>query len=453
MNTPTAIAGNPPTLPSAENLSRHAELAIAVAKKSGADAAEVSLSVSNALTVAVRQGELESVEFQQDHDFSIGVYFGERRASASSTDLSENAIRQSVQAACQIAQHTEADPWQGLADPEDLATEFPDLDLDHPWDINVETATDLARRCEQAAFDHDSRIANSEGASVDTHRGISLYANSHGFSGHHCGTRHSIDCTVLAGKGDAQERDYDYSSSRLPEQLRSPEQIGQAAAKRTLRRLDPRSLTTCEVPILFEPRMARGLIARCVSAVSGGSLYRRASFLLDSAGSQLFPEFMNISQRPGLKTAQGSANFDGEGVRTRDRELIQNGVLTGYVLGSYSARRLGLKTTGNAGGTYNLLVSGGRLDFDGLLREMGTGLLITEMMGQGANMLTGDYSRGAAGLWIENGEIAYAVDEITVAGNLRNMYSAIRELGTDIDSTGNIQCGSILIDGMIVAGA
>ena len=447
---PAQLSGT--ALPDHDQLARSAELALEVARRAGADAADISISVSHALTVGVRRGELETVEFQQDHDVSIGVYYGERHAAASSTDLSEASIRQSVAAACEMARYTEADPWQGLADPERLAREFPDLQLEFPWSLDVDAARDIALRCEQAAFDHDPRISNSEGAGVDTHHGISLYANSHGFAGSHRGTRHSIDCTVLAGDGDSLERDYDYSSARNPEALASPEAIGRAAAMRCLRRMDPQKLSTRQVPVLFEPRLARGLIARFVSAISGGALYRKASFLLDSAGEQLFPEFISISERPHLHAAQGSAAFDAEGVATCDRELVEAGVLTGYVLSSYSARRLGLATTGNAGGTHNLLVSAGGLDFDGLLKEMGTGLIVTEMMGQGANMLTGDYSRGAAGLWVENGEIAYPVEEITVAGNLRDMFRAIRAVGSDIDRMGNIQCGSLLVDGMIVAG-
>lgn len=441
-------------LPEADDLARLAEQVLDQARAAGATAAEISLSVSRALTVAVRRGELETVEHQRDHDVGISVYFGQRRAGASSTDLSPASLAAAVDQACEMARHVQEDPWQGLADPQRMATRFPELETEHPWALDVETAAQLATRCEDAAFAADPRIRNSEGASVDSHHGINLYANSHGFVGHHRGTRHSIDCSVLAAEteGDDQERDYDYSADRNPARLAAPEQVGASAAQRALRRLNPKPVKTCQVPVLFEPRLARGLITRFVAAISGGNLYRKASFLLDSIDQQIFPNGMSIVQRPHLPGALGSAAFDAEGVATVDRDLITDGILRGYVLGSYSARRLGLESTGNAGGTYNLLVSPGSKDLAELIGEMDRGLIVTEMMGQGANMLTGDYSRGAAGLWVENGEIAHAVDEITVAGNLRDMYRSIREVGSDVDICGNIRCGSMLIDGMTVAG-
>lgn len=453
-----ATVADSPRLPDAAELERLAERVLQCARAAGASAAEVSVSVAHALTVGVRRGELETVEYQQDHDAGISVYFGQQRAEASSTDLSQAALDSAVAQACEMARLTQEDPWQGLADAELMAREFPDLDLEHPWDLDVQAASDIAAACEEAAFAADARICNSEGASVDTHHGISVYANSHGFCGHHRGTRHAMDCTVLAAesKGADQERDYDYSSDRDPARLMSPQQVGESAARRALRRLQPRSIATCQAPVLFEPRLARGLIARFIAAISGGALYRRASFLLESAGEPVFPDGFSIVQRPHLRAALGSAAFDSEGVATRDRDLVAEGVVQGYVLGSYSARRLGLQSTGNAGGTYNLLVTQTgqpERDYEELVREMGTGLIVTEMMGQGANMLTGDYSRGAAGLWVENGEITHAVDEVTVAGNLRDMYRHIVALGSDVDVCGNIRCGSMLIDGMTIAGS
>lgn len=439
-------------LPAARDLTDIAGSALEEARRGGASSAEVSLSVSRALTVNLRKGEIESVEFQRDRDLGITVYFGQRRGAATTTDLAPGAIREAVQHACAIARHTGEDRFAGLADVGDMARDFPDLDLDHPWVLDVDAAVELAREAESAALSADPRITNSEGAAVDTRRGLSVYANTHGFVGHHRGTQHSLSCAVIAGEGDGMQRDYWYSLSRDAKHLEPAAEIGRRAADRTIRRLDPRGLSTRSVPVLFVPELARGLFGSFIGAISGSALYRKASFLLDQMGQPVFAPGIQIAQRPHLRGAMGSSSYDHEGVATRDRDLVVDGVLQGYVLGSYSARRLGLKTTGNAGGVFNLIVEPGSHSFEDLVRDMGTGLIVTEMMGQGVNMVTGDYSRGAAGFWVENGEIAYPVAEITIAGNLREMFRRIKAVGNDVDLRGNIRCGSVLIDEMMVAG-
>jgi PmbA protein len=439
-------------LPDASELGSLAQRTIEWAASAGATAAEASLSISTALTVNVRKQAIESVEFQRDRDLGITVYFGKRRGHASTSDLSDKAVGEAIQHACAIAQFTGEDPYAGLADKQRMATAFPALDLDHPWDLSVDGAVELAREAEACALEFDLRISNSEGAGVDTRRGISVYANSHGFVGHQQGTQHSLSCAVIAGSGDGMQRDYWYTASRHAGEMEAAAQVGRKAAERSLRRLQPRSLDTRRAPVLFVPELARGLFGSFIGAISGSALYRKASFLLDQVGQAVFAPHINIRQRPHLLRAMGSTAYDLEGVATVDRDLVLDGVLQGYVLGSYSARRLGLQTTGNAGGVFNLLIESGTLDHDGLLREMGTGLVVTEMMGQGVNPVTGDYSRGAAGFWVENGAIAYPVAEITIAGNLRDMYKAIRAVGNDVDARGNIRCGSVLVDSMMIAG-
>ncbi len=437
---------------SAQTLCTLAAETVARARRAGASAAEVSLSDGTALTVNVRKGEIESVEFQRDRDLGVTVYFGQRRGHASTSDLSHRAIGEALEHACAIARHTGEDPHAGLADPERMARHFPDLDLDHPWPLAVDAAVELAREAEAAALQLDPRISNSEGAGLDTRRGISAYANSHGFVGHQQGTQHSLSCAVIAGTGDDMQRDYWYSAARVPAALEPAAQIGRRAAERSLARLHPRQLETRRAPVLYVPELARGLFGSFIGAISGSALYRKASFLLDHAGQPVFAPQVNIAQRPHLARAMGSTAYDQEGVATLDRELVVAGVLQGYVLGSYSARRLGLQSTGNAGGVFNLLVQPGTLDFDGMLREMDTGLVVTELMGQGVNPVTGDYSRGAAGFWVERGVIAYPVAGITVAGNLRDMYLGIRAIGSDVDTRGNIRSGSVLIESMTIAG-
>ena len=439
-------------LPDVAELCAQAAQAVERARKAGATAAEASLGVGTALTVNVRKGEIESVEFQRDRDLGITVYFGQRRGHASTSDLSDKAVGEAIEHACAIARFTGEDPYAGLADAERMAVTFPELDLDHPWPLDVDKAVALAREAETTALQFDKRISNSEGAGVDTRRGISVYANSHGFVGHQQGTRHSLSCAVIGGTGEGMQRDYWYSAARHADALEPAAQIGRRAAERTVSRLHPRGLDTRRAPVLFVPELARGLFGSFIGAISGSALYRKASFLLDHQGKQVFSPEVNIGQRPHLPRAMGSTAYDQEGVATTDRDLVVGGVLQGYVLGSYSARRLGLQSTGNSGGVFNLVVQPGPRGFDELLREMGSGLVVTELMGQGVNTVTGDYSRGAAGFWVENGAIAYPVAGITIAGNLREMFKGIRAIGNDVDTRGNIRAGSVLIESMTIAG-
>lgn len=438
-------------LPPVTELEPVLDLTLTLAKSSGATACAAGLSVGTALSVNVRQGEVETVEFQNDRDLGVTVYVGQRKGTASTGDLGEAAVREAVEAALAIARYSDEDPYAGLADADRMASDFPSLDLDHPWVMDTDTAIDLARRCEAAAMT-DERITNSDGASLDTRRGLSLTANSHGFMGSRCVTEHSLSCAVVAGQGESMQRDYWYDAVRAHGDLLAPEDIGKKAAERTLARLQPRSIQTGQVPVLFPAELARGLISNFTAAISGGALYRKASFLLDKIGEPVFADHINIRQRPFLPRAMGSASYDREGVATVERDLITDGILQGYVLGSYAARRLGLQSTGNAGGVFNLCVEPGELSQADLIKQMGSGLLVTELMGQGANLVTGDYSRGGSGFWVEQGEIAYPVENITIAGNLLDMYRAIEAVGRDVDTRGNTRCGSLLIGQMTVAG-
>ena len=448
MNLPVV---SPATLgrPELESL---AALALSEAKKQGATAAEVGVSVDTGLSVTARLGEVETLEYQRDRGMGITVYRGTRKGSASTADLGAQAIRDAVAKAVSIAGFTAEDPCAGLPDAEDIARDIADLDLFHPWDISPEAARDLAIACEAVALEADKRITNSEGATLSSHRGVRVFANTLGFLGGYASTIHNLSCVVLAQDGEDMQRDYWYSSTRDWRELESGQSIGARAAERALRRLNARKIPTCTAPVLFVPEMARGLIGHLVGAIRGGSQYRRSSFLLDAAGQQLFPEWLNIVERPHIAKALASAPFDAEGVTTRDRELIRNGVLTGYVLSTYSARKLGLKTTGNAGGVHNLLVTPGSQDFNSLLKSMDRGLMVTELMGQGINSVTGDYSRGAAGFWIEKGEIQYPVHEITIAGNLKEMFKNFVAVGADVDRRGGIHIGSVLLEAMTIAG-
>ncbi|HET7202565.1 MAG TPA: metalloprotease PmbA, partial [Steroidobacteraceae bacterium] len=379
--------------------------------------------------------------------------FGTRKGSASTADLRGAALRETVLKACTIAKYTSEDPCAGLPDPQDLAREIPNLDLSHPWDVSPEAAREMAIACEAAAMAVDSRrITNSEGAAVSTHRGVRAYGNSLGFLAAYPGTVHSVSCSVLGSEGEQMERDYWYSTVRDWRELETAESVGRRAGERAVRRLNARKLHTQKAPVLYVPDTARGLISHFVGAIRGGSQYRRASFLLDAAGQQVFPDWFALSERPHLSRALASAPFDHEGVATRDRELVEGGVLLGYVLSTYSARKLGLRTTGNAGGTHNLLVHGRGRSFDDMLALMGRGLMVTELMGQGVNGVTGDYSRGAAGFWVEGGQVQYPVHEVTIAGNLKDMYRRVVDVGADIDFRGGIRTGSILIEQMTIAG-
>ena len=427
-------------------------MALDAAKQLGATEAEVGVSVDTGLSVTARFGEVETLEYQRDRGMGVTVYRGKRKGSASTADLSERAIRESVAKAYSIAGFTAEDECAGLPDPDTIAHDVPELDLNHPWSIEPDAARDLAVACEAAALETDKRIGNSEGATLSSHQGLRVFGNSLGFLNGYASTLHSLSCVVVAQSNGEMQRDYWYSSVRDSRDMEDGLAIGKRAAERALRRLDARKLATITAPVLFVPELARGLIGHFIGAVRGSSQYRRSSFLLDSAGQQVFPEWMQLSERPHIPKALASAPYDSEGVVTRDRELVKDGVLTGYVLGTYSARKLGLKTTGNAGGVHNLFVRSGDDDFNALLRRMNRGLLVTELMGQGVNGVTGDYSRGAAGFWVENGELAYPVHEITIAGNLKEMLRQIVAVGTDIDARGGIRTGSILLEKMTIAG-
>ncbi|PIE00267.1 MAG: metalloprotease PmbA [Thiothrix nivea] len=418
----------------------------------GATAAEVSIDKGTGLSVEVRMGEVEKLQYHRDQGASLTVYFGHKKGVASSGDLSPQALEETLDAACRIARYTAEDTFNGLADAERMATEIPELDLYHPWDLTADQGIELALQAETIARDQDERIVNSDGSGVDSYAGLSVYANSHGFSGVSSSTQHSLSCSLVARQGDDMQRDYWYSTACVPEQLETAEAIGLKAAERTLRRLNGRSLTTREVPVLFVPELARGLVGHLVSALSGGAQYRKASFLLDSIGQQVFPDFVQLQERPHLKQALGSRAYDDEGVATRDRAIVRDGQVQDYFLSSYSARKLGRQTTGSAGGSGNLLLADTGVSAEAMLEQMETGLMVTELIGQGINGITGDYSRGAAGFWVENGEIQYPVEEITIAGNLKDMFMAIQAVGNDIDRRGRIQSGSVLVGKMTVAG-
>jgi PmbA protein len=422
------------------------------AKAQGATAAEAGISIETGLSVTVRLGEAETLEYNRDKGLGISVYLGHRKGSASTTDFSLQAIKETVRAACSIARYAAEDPCAGLADASRMAWDYPDLDLYHPWELNTEQAIEIARRCEDAGRGAEARIINSEGASISSHQGLRVYGNSHGFMGGFATSRHSLSCSLIGEDEAGMQRDYWYTSARVPSELESPEAVGVKAARRTVDRLGARRLPTCEVPIIFAAETAASLLGHFIAAIRGGALYRRASFLLDHVGKQVFPTSIRIHEQPHLPRAPGSSPFDSEGVATTHHDLVSAGILRCYVLDSYSACRLDLETTGNAGGVRNLTLDPGMRDRTALLRLIGRGLLVTELMGMGVNTVTGDYSRGAAGFWVENGEIQYPVHEITVAGNLRNMFLNLVEVGSDVDYRGNIRTGSILIANMTIAG-
>jgi PmbA protein len=447
-----AVSTNPVRLAQGD-LESIIERALEEARVRGASQAEAAVSQDTGLSVGVRLGEVETLEHQRDRSMGITVYFGQRKGSASTADFSLDAVRATVAKACSIARFTAEDACAGLADAALMTSAPMNLDLAHPWSVSADRAIEIAKACEAAALGFDARINNSEGASLGTHQGLHVYGNTHGFVGGYPTTSHTLSCVVLAGTGEDMQRDYWYSSSRDWRELEQAEAIGRESARRTIARLGPRKLSTRRAPVLFVPEIARGLIGHFVAAIRGSSQYRQSSFLLNSAGQQVFPAGFSIAERPHIPKAMGSAPFDDEGVETRDRELVADGVLTGYILSSYSARKLGLKTTGNAGGAHNLIVApnlaGG---MDVLLPRLGTGLLVTELMGQGVNMVTGDYSRGAAGFWVENGAVQYPVAEITIAGNLRAMLKGIAAVGDDVDVRGGTRVGSILLQEMTIAG-
>ncbi len=441
-----------PTAPDRADLAALVERALAAARAGGATAADVGISIDTGLAVTVRLGEVETLEYQRDRGMGITAYVGGRKGAATTGDLTWPAIAATVDKAISIARFTAEDECSGLPDPGTLATDVPDLDLSHPWSIDAEGAIELARRCEAAALAADTRITNSEGASINTHRAERVYGNTLGFLGGYPSTYSSISCVVMGQQGEQQERDYWYSAARDWRRLEDVEAIGREAAIRTARRLGARRIATTRAPVLFVPELARGLVGHFLAAIRGGAQYRRSSFLLDAAGTQVFPAFFGISERPHIPGALGSAPFDSEGCATRDRELVAAGVLGGYVLNTYAARKLGLTTTGNAGGTHNLLVHPGTDDFAALVERMGRGLVVTELMGQGVNGVTGDYSRGATGFWVEGGQVVHPVNEITIAGNLRDLYRNLVAVGADVDERGSLRTGSILVEEMTIAG-
>ncbi len=426
---------------------------LAEARERGVDQAEVAVSHDIGLAATVRLGDVESLEYTNDRGIGITVYCGSRKGSASTSDISSDAIREAVGKACTFASYTAEDKYAGLADSDRMCSEVPDLDLDHPWNLDATAAIELAIACEASALGYDKRISNSEGATAWTNRGVRAYGNSHGFVGSYARTSHTLSCAVLSTADGDMERDYYYSSARDPADLDTAESIGVKAATRALQRLGARKIKTTRAPVIFIPELARGFVGHAIGAISGGAQYRRSSFLLDAAGEKIFPEFISIEERPHIPKGMASAPYDGEGVATYDRDIVAEGVLQGYVLSSYSARRLGLETTANAGGAQNLIVPGNAQGLETLLAEMGTGLLVEELIGQGVNSVTGDYSRGAVGHWVENGEISFPVHEVTIAGNLRDLYARIVAVGRDQDLRGGIRCGSILVDEMTVAGS
>jgi PmbA protein len=423
-----------------------------LAKQAGASSAETEVSFGTGQNISVRMGEAENIEYNRDKGISVTVYFGQQKGHASSSDLSPQALKDTVEAACNIAKYTAKDAFCGLADANLMAKETPDLDLYHPWNISVEDAIEIAKRCEAAAMAVDKkRITNSEGASVSNSESVFAYANSHGFVGGYPSSRHSMSCSVIAEENDNMQRDYWYTNARDMRDMESAEYVGKLTGERTIRRLGAKPIKTGNYPVLFEAPLASGLISSLVGAISGGSLYRKSSFLLDSLGKQIATPLLNIEELPHIKKGIASSSFDSEGVATKSRKLLENGVLQGYVLGSYSARKLGLQTTGNAGGSHNLIVQSTGESFAELLKKIGTGLLVTEVLGHGLNMVTGDYSRGAAGFWVENGVIAYSVEEITIAGNMAEMLKQIVAVGNDVIPQSSKQTGSILIEKMTVA--
>ena len=429
-----------------------AEKALDYATQAGASAAEVDIGTGQGLSVTVRLGEVETIEHQRDKGMGITVYIGKKRSSANTTDFSDKALQETVNAACNIAKYANEDECAGLLDPQYLTREVPDLDLYHPWDISPDAAIDLAIQCEDTARQADARITNADGTLLNTYGGTHVYGNSNGFCNGWQWTSHTLECAVIAEQDGKMQRDGWYSRARDHVDLQPVTEVGAYAASRTIARLGARKLPTCNVPVIFEAPVARGLLATFLSAISGGALYRKASFLLDSLGKQVFAPQITMREQPHISKGPGSAPFDNDGMATRTRELVKNGVLQGYLLSAYSARKLGMEPTGNAGGVHNLTIAPGKHDLAGLIKLMQRGLLITDMIGFGVNNVTGDYSRGAMGLWIENGEIQFPVEEVTVAGNLAQMYSQILEVGTDIDLRGNVQTGSILIENMMIAG-
>jgi len=434
-------------------LEKQVEQILTEAKKQGATACEVTVSTSQSLAVTVRQQEVETLEFNRDQGFGITLYVGNRKASASTTATDYKAIQETVAAALAIAKHTSEDDCAGLGEPALMAKDLPDLALFYPWQITPEQAINKLLDCESVAFNTDKRITNADGTSLNTWQGCRVYGNSNGFIGGYASTNHSISCVMIAEANGQMQRDYWYDVKLAGEQLASTTEIGKKAAERTVQRLGARSIATCEVPVIFIADVAASLFGHLLGAISGGSIYRKTSFLEGTIGKQLFPTWLSIDERPNLKATLNSTSFDADGLATYDKFIVDKGELMTYLLSVYSGRKLGLASTANAGGCHNIFVSHGQDNLTSLIKKMDRGLLVTELMGSGVNMVTGDYSRGAAGFWIENGEIQYPVEEITVAGNLQDMFANIVAIGNDVDARRNIRTGSVLIEKMAVAGS
>ncbi|GAB5382494.1 MAG: metalloprotease PmbA [Aliiglaciecola sp.] len=428
------------------------EEVLALAKKKGASQAEASMSKVQGIAVSTRLKEVETVEFTNDGGLGISVYFGQRKGSASTADLSQGALNLAVEKACEIAKYTSEDPFSGPAEAELMAYDFPDLDLYHPVELDTQKGIEQAIKAEQAALETDDRITNSDGASYNANIGMKVYGNSHGFIGGYPSSRYSLSCVVIGEHDGDMQRDYSYTVNRKSNLLASAEQVGREAAEFTLSRLNAKKVNTAKVPVLFHRDIATSLFGHFVSAISGGSLYRNSSFLLDSLGTQVLPDWLDIVERPHLKAALASSPFDNEGVKTQDLEIVSAGQLNHYLLTSYSARKLAMKNNGHAGGIHNWMVKNTGHSDQALLKEMGTGLLVTELMGQGVNVVTGDYSRGAAGFWVENGEIQFPVHEVTIAGNLKDILMNIVAIGEVPETRSSIQCGSVLVSQMQLAG-
>jgi len=429
------------------------ERILAESRRQGATACEVSVSMEQGLSTSIRRGEVETVEFNRDQGFGITLYLGQRKGSASTSATGEDAIRETVAAALAIAKHASEDDCAGLPDAALMPSELPELDLYHPWSITPEQAIERALECEAAAFAADPRIKNADGTSLNSHQGCRVYGNSHGFIGGYASTRHSLSCVMIAEGEGQMQRDYWYDVSRQGEALADPQSIGRRASERAVSRLGARPVPTCEVPVLFAAELATGLFGHFIAAITGGNLYRHTSFLEGALGQQLFPEWLSLDERPRLPRALGSAAFDADGLATYAKHFVENGRLLRYALGTYSGRKLNMPSTANAGGVHNLFVSHGEEDLAALIRRMGRGLLVTELMGQGLNLVTGDYSRGAGGFWVENGEIQFPVQEVTIAGNLRDMFRQVVAVGSDLETRSNIRTGSVLIERMTVAGS
>lgn len=444
-----AKAVGPEALPA---LREQVERIVAEAKRQGATGCEVAVSLEQGLSTSVRQREVETVEFNRDQGFGITLYVGQRKGSASTSATGDEAIRETVAAALAIARHTSEDDCSGLADPALMARDLPDLDLYHAWSLTPDQTVERALACEAAAFDADPRVTKADGTTLNIHHGCRVYGNSHGFIGGYASTRHSLSCVMIAEGEGQMQRDYWYDVKRRGELLDSPESIGRRAAQRAASRLGARPVPTAEVPVLFAPEVAVGLFGHFLGAISGGSLYRKSSFLEGCLGQRLFPEWLTLDERPLLPGALGSASFDNDGLATYAKPFVENGTLVSYVLGTYSGRKLGMPSTANAGGVHNLFVSHGDEDQKALLRRMGRGLLVTELMGQGVNLVTGDYSRGAGGYWVENGEIQFPVQEVTIAANLKDLFASILAIGNDVENRGNLHTGSVLVERMMVAG-